>query len=300
MTDVSVVIPTTAEGSRATSLRRAIESVRGQTGVCTQIIVVVNGSRRDTGVLQWLAGAGVRTMSIEEGSLPLALHAGRLEVASGCFAFLDDDDYLLPGTLVDRIRRLAATGADFLVSDGLRPNGLRVIGDFERIERDPLSALVTANWLTSCGGLYCTDRVDSSHFSRLAKYLEWTSLALRLLEAGLKVAFLPEITFQISDTEGSASKNRCLEFALNAVEICESLHLRVPRECQRQAALNLAAAYHEVSQLCLREGNVGQSWQMHLASLRRGGWKYLSFTRHLLQPALSPYRSAWTYSNHLD
>lgn len=61
-------------------------------------------------------------VSLEEGSLPRALIAGRRTVATPFYSFLDDDDELLPVAIDLRLAPLLADPAvDIVASNGYQP-----------------------------------------------------------------------------------------------------------------------------------------------------------------------------------
>jgi hypothetical protein len=286
---VSVIIPTTAEPSRSDSLRRAIGSARAQGRLATQLIVVVNGPRSDPSLLTELEKLPLQVVRLREADLPSAIHRGRVAVRSDYFSFLDDDDLYLPDALASRIDALETARADFAVSNGLDASGRAYISDIRTVESDPLKALIRSNWLASCGGLYRSATISAEFFTNLTKYLEWTTLAFRLIMAGKKLCFVDHPGFRISDTEGSASKQRSMESMLNAIAVFEDMFARVPRNIRISLAGKGAAVYHSTSHHCLQLGDLGQAWRMHASSIRMGGWRYLAYTRHLLFQTLKAW-----------
>jgi len=146
---------------RAALLIRAIESIESQ---CARPLVVVNGARFDPSLMQKLSKLQrIRLLRVAEPGQANAIHVGRLAVTAEYFGFLDDDDYLLPGSIAARENFLAAQPQfDAVVANGLReewhesPRLYRHPSDVKRIEDDPMAALLKANWLTPCGGY--TDR----------------------------------------------------------------------------------------------------------------------------------------------
>lgn len=93
--DVSVVIPTFNHGRY---LRRAIESVLGQTRMPADIIVIDDGSTDDTrGVVAQFKD--VRYVYQANRGLSAARNAGIREARSQWVAFLDADDWWLPDKL---------------------------------------------------------------------------------------------------------------------------------------------------------------------------------------------------------
>jgi hypothetical protein len=279
---VSVIIPTTAELRRRDSLLRAIDSAISQHGAVAKLVVVVNGSRCYPSLLQELEELPLQIVRLREASLPSAIHAGRLSVASQYFSFLDDDDIYLPDALECRLDALNSKGADFAVSNGINAAGGLVIPDIRAAESNPLRALMTTNWLASCGGLYRSESISAEFFLELVKYVEWTVLGFRLLMAGKKVCFVDDLTFRLSDTEGSASKQRSMESVLNGAAVVEYMFTHAPAEVRAGLAWKRAATYHEISDYCLHSGHLSQAWRMHVSSIRMGGWQYLAYTRHLI------------------
>jgi glycosyltransferase involved in cell wall biosynthesis len=277
---VSVIIPTTAQPARRESLLRAIDSVRSQDHA-TELILVVNGPRYDRPLVEMLGKLPLRVLRLEEASLPAAIHGGRRAVATDYFAFLDDDDVYLPDALACRVDALESHRADFAVSNGLNTAGRPLIADVRTIEKDPLRALLVQNWLASCGGLYRSASVSAGCFDGLLKYFEWTILAFHLLAAGKKVCFVDRVTFRLSDTDGSESKQRSPEAVRNAVMAVEYVFARVPAEVRAGLSWKRAAAYHDASTQYLSDGRLAESWRMHLSSMFRGGWRYFPYTRHL-------------------
>jgi glycosyltransferase involved in cell wall biosynthesis len=280
---VSVIIPTTAESSRRESLLRAIDSVRGQNHAAAELIVVANGPRCEPSVLEMLEALPLRVLRLEEGNLPAAIRCGRRAVRTGYFAFLDDDDIYLPDALASRIDTLESQAADFAVSNGLNAAGQPLIEDIRAVERNPLRALLARNWLASCGGLYRSATIATEMFDGLVKYFEWTTLALHLLTAGKKVCFVDQLTYRISDTEGSESKQRSTEAMLNGIQTMENLFECIPAEVRAGFSCKRAAAYHETSAQYLLDGRMTEAWRMHISSILRGGWRYFPYTRHLLR-----------------
>lgn len=283
--EVTVIIPTLCEYARRPSLLRAIASLYAQTLGVPRILVVVNGSRYDLGLLEELRGMPhVEVLQLELGSLPNALKQGRMAVKSAYFGFLDDDDEYLPDTLAQRLACMQDRPELALVAcQGWRGQGpAQTLAHEAPDPTDLLSSLVRSNWLASCGGLYRTARVEADCFVPEMAGLEWTYLAVRLCLRG-GVAYLPAPGFCIHPTPGSVSLSagyvhRAIG-ALNAI-----LALPLPESLRRAYARRLGQAHHDAAELMLAEGRWRAAWSSHWACLRRpGGWRFLPFTRHLLR-----------------
>lgn len=103
---VSVVIPTY---NLAALLPGAVESVRAQAWPGLEIIVVDDGSEDDTaGTLEALAGGGdLRWFRQENAGAAAARNRGIEEARGEWVAFLDADDFWLPGKLATQFDELA-------------------------------------------------------------------------------------------------------------------------------------------------------------------------------------------------
>jgi glycosyltransferase involved in cell wall biosynthesis len=283
-----IIVPTLAEAHRAGQLMRAIDSIRSQGAAA---LVVINGCRFDPSVRERLeCFEGIRLLCIPEPGLPNAIHVGRCAVAREYFGFLDDDDYLMPGGIAIRESFLEKhPEMDAVVTNGLRdewvsdPRLFKHRADLDRIEKDPLAALLIANWLTPCGALYRSGTVQSNSFLGLTKYAEWTDLAFRLIET-YRFGFLFENTFVQSDTPGSLSKNK------NQARFVLALHKKIASrvkspEQRRLLAQRICSLHHQIAEEELAANNWGAALHYHLHSLLHApliGLRYLSYTRKFL------------------
>lgn len=294
---VTVIVPTVASRARERTLIRAIESIRAQQGVKAVPLVVANGPKRDARLLDAIAAMdGVRLVQRPEASLPGALQAGRGLVDTPFFAFLDDDDELLPDALARRVAALeadssaavAVTAGYFVEADGTRVR----IPDIPAIRTDPAAALSHGNWLASAAGLYRTAQVGEDVFAGIPAYLEWTYVAMRLV-LHHRIVFVDEATFLCnvgSPDSLSASKGyvKGQPRALRRI-----IDLKPPRALEAAFRRKYAAALHHVSDHELSEGNYWSAWRYHLATLwQRDGLRYLGFTRHLILAAPRRIRPA--------
>lgn len=285
--DVSVIIPTMACKERAAEIRRAVQSVRLSSSNLIQIIVVVNGSRADSNVLDWLgAQADIKMEIIPEPSLPGALRRGRELVLTDYFSTLDDDDVYLPGATDAKLAALVVENeADFLVGnsyrhlDGVDTKMYQKLAD---VPGDPLGCLMQFAWLHNGNALYRTKSVDPSFFNDLHAYAEWTWLAFRLTMAGKKVAILDQPVFRYMDTANSLSKSTAY-FRAHIPLFMRMLDCEPPYRISRIIHRKRSAAHHGASVAALGRGARIESWKHHWKSLTGvGGWRYLSYTRHLI------------------
>ena len=283
-----VIIPTLAEADRAPRLMRAIASVQSQGAAA---LVVINGNRFDASVKRSVERLlGIRVIHIPQAGLPNAIYVGRCGVAGKYFAFLDDDDYLVPGAISVRESFLEQhPEIDAVVANGLREEWgtdarlFKSPADLDRIRQDPLAALLTGNWLTPCGGLYRSETVQPDVFFDLTQYVEWTDLAFRLIEHH-RVDFLLDSVFVQADTPGSLSKHP------NQTRFALALHQRMadrPKtpEQRRLLARRICSFHHRIAEEELAANNRREALHHHLRSLLHApstGIRYLAYTRKFL------------------
>lgn len=284
-----IVMPTLAEAHRGQELMRAIESVQSQGG---RAVVVINGARFDPALKKNLESLpGIRLICIAEAGLPNAIQVGRRAVTSEYFGFLDDDDYLLPGSIALRESFFDAHRQyDAVVTNGLRdewgdqPQLFKTLADLKRIEQDPLAALLEANWMTPCGALYRTATVPAEIFLNLTKYAEWTDVAFRLID-DYRFGFLFDNTFVQSDTPGSLSKHAAQARFILALH--EKVGSKVKTKRQRQLwNQRICSLHHEIAQDELAVGHRGNALRHHMRSLLHAPFigipRYLAYTRKLM------------------
>ena len=281
----TVIIPTL--GTRGRELDRAIVSVTAQSGASTVPLVVVNGDQFDPDLVAHLKRMpGLRCVQLEAPGVSNARLEGRRLVETPYFAFLDDDDELLPNALRLRIDTLIETSADVVATNGYRQteDGRNLIcSRFDSIPDDPARALLDENWLASAGGLYQTDSVGPDLFEGLPDFLEMTLLGF-LLSHQYKVVRLNQPTFVIhGDSADRASESWRYVDAVPRV-----LH-RMQRETRRgdlrrRLKDQRAAALHKASEFARKRRQWLAAWKYHLQSLVVGdGLKYLPYSRHIVR-----------------
>lgn len=294
---LTVVIPTLAHRARAPGLYRAIESVVSQRGVRAVPLVVVNGAHRDAHLVRALqADARLRVLLRDAAGLPEALRTGREAVDTACFATLDDDDVLLPGALaLRRDALLERPDCDVVVTNGYRRVGDRNVlhvGAGAEVEGDPLRALRGGNWLLPGSWLCRTDRVDATLFDGMPRYLECTFLAVRFATAH-RMRWLPEPTVVYTESSPLAESGSRAFLLGQAAALRSLLALELPDDMRRWVRGCVAHACHAAADAELHAGRTREAWRWHAATLREpGGWRHLSFARHLLRASWRATRSA--------
>lgn len=286
MSEVSVIIPTTCEASRWQSLLRAIGSAQQQDGVQVKVIAVVNGTRFDAQCLEQLRTMpGLNVLYRTEGNAPLAQLAGRLAVDTQFFAFLDDDDEYLPGTLRARVQPLLDDPAiDFTVSNGYRrvnEEDLIVVRSPTRVRDEPLSALSEKNWLASCAGVFRAETITAEYFRDPSPYLEWSYLAYRLA-VSRRMQFVDFPAYRIHDSAVSLSKSEAYDEAEIDV-LHRILALPLPPEVAHGVREKLGRTHHVRSVRQLGCRRLSLAWAHHVKSLAYpGGASYLLYSRKVL------------------
>lgn len=289
---ITVIIPTVGDERRAETIWRAIKSAGAASGASTCVLVVVNGTRFSPRLLAQLqATPEIDCLTVDQGSLPLALLRGREAAQSEFFAFLDDDDEFLVGGLGRRLEALRnKPSAAFLISQGwFHADGRDVPQtnlDSKSICEDPMGSLLRENWVaTSASGLYRSSVIGAPDFEAMPSYLEWTYLGFRLASRHPFI-YMDEPTYRRYDVVGSVSKSRAFQRgmipAMRAI-----LALDLPAVTKRGLRAKLARAAHDLSVLALEGGELADAWRRHWQSLALpGGLRFLPYTRHLIVPTL--------------
>jgi hypothetical protein len=272
---LTVVIPTTCESGRAELLARAISSVKAK------VLLVVNGNRYDSGLLETLR-ASHTVYCWEQGHAAKARSFGRTLVKTPFFGFLDDDDEYLPRSVEKRLQpMLADRTIDAVVGNGLIGQKQYIsASEFVRAREDPVRAILEFNWLLSPSALFRTEAVGPEYFVKEHPHLEWTLTGFRLALTR-KLAFINEPSYRINDTPGSLSKRDSYKEAI--VPVIESmLSLTTDPALRRAIKRKLAAAHHDMAEHYLSTDK-RRARRHHMASLRGpGSLRYLPFTRKVV------------------
>jgi glycosyltransferase involved in cell wall biosynthesis len=267
-------------------LNRAIASVRDQLPTGGSIVVVANGSRCDSDVVNALASIpAVRVLRVSEANVAAAQRWGRNSVMTEFFSFLDDDDEYLPGAIALRLAELRDDPSqDVVVTNGMKHDGhgdTPTVRDPAAAARDPLRALLRENWLASCAATFRSSTVGMDFFPGITRHFEWTLLAYRLALTK-RIRFVDVPTYRLHTTEASASKSTAFVAAMPEI-LSAVLALRLPRDVRDGVAAKLAYAEHSLAAHHLELGHRKDAWRHHLRSLRaRRGMRFLGFTRRLL------------------
>lgn len=290
MNDITVIIPTTAEKKRRSSLLKAIDCILGQSGVNALPFVIVNGDRFDEGLNEELKKrTDIKYIYLTEGNLVKAVYYGAQNVETPYFSFLDDDDIYLEDALMIRLQpMLRDKEVGLSVTNGYKHGiGADFLLPFDEKEfsSDPVAALLKSSWLSSCSGLYRKSLIEPSVFDHSYRYLEWTYLAY-VISKVTKIAFVDKPTFLINFSENSLSSSPLMEVVRSRLmyEISQS---QISAELKKQFLGKKYAAYHMTSEIYLNNGEILKAWKYHLLCLVSiHGIKYITYTYHLCRRML--------------
>lgn len=225
---VDVVIPTTGR----TSLRRAVDSVRGQEDVLTRLHVVLDDPRAEAEVRSWLAPDELIVTEGRTGGANarnLGLRASR----SRWIAYLDDDDWWEPRKLREQLAVATATdavltlcGAVFHEESGrerLVPRARPDAGSFGTYIVSRPSLTYGYSFVQSSCMLVDRVAADGVEWdAAMPKHQDW-DYALRLVRRGEGIAFVdsPLVHVQQGST-GSISNTRTWQSSRQWFEAHES------------------------------------------------------------------------------
>lgn len=290
---VDVVIRTLCVADRRQALLHALDTVAAQADIATRAIVVVNGQRFDAALRDEIAARqDVLLVQLDTASVIEAGLAGRDHVEAPLFTFLDDDDELIPNTLAEPAYWLTGHPAcDVAVCNLYRESdGQRVLANSDmRVHcANPLLTLMSGCWLCPGAAVFRTCSIERELFNFSRPFMEWTTLAFRLLAENKTLHFMEPATVVYKDTAGSLSKgsihqeNALLALAeIMAHPICDPRTRSLARYKYANTLHVLAMQYWE------QRAHV-KAWNRHLRSLKNGGLtRYALFTRKLLLPKRS-------------
>jgi hypothetical protein len=284
----TVIIPTL--GRRPLELRRAIESVIQQDGPPAVPLVILNGTQFDTSLARELESrTDLRLLRSPSSGVSNARLVGLRNVDSPLFAFLDDDDELLPNATKIRNEALSHSNADVVVTNGLRrikDESVRMF-DHEHHTSDAARDLLTRNWMHSAAATFRSSTVPLAFFENLADFFEITHFMLRICQRR-QIARVDTATFIVHQ-----SAHERVSLSRQYSEAAPTVLQQMLDETERPDLRKLLArartnALHNCSDDALIAGDLRNAWIMHLRSLiGAGGARYLAYSRHLLRASVS-------------
>jgi glycosyltransferase involved in cell wall biosynthesis len=287
----TVVIASLCDDARSELLKRACASIRAMARDHDySIIVVANGPRVSSSVLDWLASRpDIRVIRLRSGSHPLARRIGAELAESEFLAFLDDDDELMPNTLAPKVAHFRQHPEDdVLVTDGLRVSDSSTTRIFPPVEArcaDFMETMMRAGW--GAGALTLRmQNIDLSAFDAEFRHMEWTLTTLELARRH-RFGFLDEPTYRYYETTPDSLSKRA-EHALATPEVWRRLSVSYAGTRYHAAMRRrYGTTCHTASWECARQGKMRDAWRLHVESLWcPGGAGFVPFTAKLLVASL--------------
>lgn len=294
---LTVIIPTTAEESRENSLLNAINSINNQNEIPIEIILVINGKIfKKTLFESLIKRADLRVLYQEEGNLPKAIYLGVSNITTNFFCFLDDDDRYIENTLPERLKPLLEDNAiDYSVCNGFNVSGYEKhirTTRFPQNQQDAAELILEENWLASCGGIFRKSSVPIQFFEEMPKYLEWTYLGF-ILSTTKNGFFLNKPGFMVYESKISISKSA--EYSIGMIQSFEKIIAIAPNNISHKIKTKQGKMLHDLSSYFLLKNQLKNAVKFHLLSLLKpSGYKYISYSRHLIYSLLASLLSRAT------
>jgi len=283
---VTVIIPTLADTERAELLDRAINSVNGQRGVNVRTCVVINGDRFDRNLKNRLeARPDIDCYYYPEAHVSRARGYGRRQVCTPFFAFLDDDDYLLPNSCRHRLEVFEQhPEADVVATNGyLDADGQRVrhLPNILQSRSDPLLGMFREMWLGSASGMFRTETIGPDLFDLPFRYFEWTVTSFFIAE-NYHVILDDTATYVIEQQNISESKSDAY-FDANYDILKYLLSLKPKNKIRKEIRKKLGSWANRKSNKALSAEDLRTAWKYHIISIYFcRSLRFISYTRKLL------------------
>lgn len=292
--EVTVIIATTAEKKREAQILTAISSVLTQQECQFQLLLIINGSRFEPSLRNSLENNNDITCHyLKEGNFPKALIYARSLVDTEFFCFLDDDDELLPSSLIERLTAFKAfPDSDVVVGNGLKKHNteleLETHSEILNYQENPLKALFRANgnWLASCAGMFRTKTISPEYFKDYAVYAEWTYIAFKLA-LYKKIIFIDDICYRINvNVESLSHTENYLQGQYNMTR--KVLALPLPKWARYLFLVKKRDMEHDLAERYMKNKDMWKAWEYHLKSLcnYKTFFKYILFTRYLISKSV--------------
>jgi hypothetical protein len=290
MLEIDVVVRTLADKSRSKLLFRALDSIQTQSGVAARPIVVVNGQQVHRATFAALEKRhGILLHHEQQASTAHAITEGRRLVTAPYFSYLDDDDVLIPHSLLDPLRWFEAhANCDVLINNGFFVKQGGLLAESTHIAdhiNQPAVGLLHECWLSPGAFIFRTKSVPLDLLSTDWNHMEWTRLAFELCATHRILHFMDVPTVYYYDTPGSLSKTpEHQDTALRLLQLVRQ-DARMTGDVRAMAGKKYSNALHVLAMRYWQEGQYRHAWRYHLESMRPPHMlKYLLFTRKLLWP----------------
>jgi glycosyltransferase involved in cell wall biosynthesis len=277
---VSVIIP--AYG-RASTLTRAIKSVRAQSDTVTEIIVVDDGTPGGLTLAPEQAGDVRILRSDENRGAGTSRNLGARHATYDVLAFLDADDEWLPGSLQPRVSLL--TPGACIVGSFIRVDDCRNRKETIQVPNRLETVLETRNPALSSG--FVLSRAD---FDRVGGFPDdrdcaedWVFL-LRLIKGGIRLVPVrePVVAVHVDGRNTTYGAEATIRHALGALRLMEDESLMDPAKLRHaRRVVNARVAGYSAN-----AGSLGPTLQYAVAALD-GGFDVLVARELLRVPKLA-------------
>jgi glycosyltransferase involved in cell wall biosynthesis len=291
MLALDVIVRTLADTQRSDLLFRALDSIQNQRGVSARPIVVVNGDRYDPCTLAELERRpNIVLHRLQRASTADAVAEGRRLVTASYFAYLDDDDVLIPDSLLGPLEWLESDAdCDVLISNGYFVKEGGELSEFIHISDhikigQPALSLLDDGWLAPGTSIFRTKSIPQDMLDSHRDQMEWTYLAFEICAAKKRLHFMNIPTALYYDTPGSMSKHVAHQEA--ALDLMRSIRSdrRMSRDVRRKADRKYHRLLHILAAEYRKKADLRRAWRYHLASMRPPyTFDYLLFSRKLLR-----------------
>lgn len=306
MLSLDVVVRTLADAQRSRLLFRALDSIQNQQGIAARPIVVVNGQKFDPVTLDALkARPGILLHQEQQASMRVARAAGRKLVTAPFFSYLDDDDEVIAGSLLESLQWFDShPDCDVLINNGYFVRGGGELDPSTHLARHvdhPAMGLLNECWLSPGACIFRTASISTDTLDADWSHLEWTHLAFELCAQRKRLHFMDVPTVRYHDTPGSMSKQvRHHEVALDLLRSVQA-DARLDPEVRQEANRKFLRTLHNLAMTYWRRGHYLRAWRCHLGSLRPPyTFEYLLFSRKLLWPFVRSRRGTMAMSHLSD
>ena len=278
---VSVIIPTC---NREKIITRAIDSVFAQTYRDFEIVVLDDGSRDNTKAVVQAYGPKVHYFYQDNKGIAGARNAGMHQTAGDYIAFLDSDDYWLPGKLERQIALFSEHPEYGMV--GCQCGSVQIDGAYREKNRPGKSGwilydLFNKNFIRTSSAVItraCLEKVGGFDESLREgeEYDYWLRIA-----AEFAIGFINEpLTVYVDNTDGMSTDS--LTGRLHRLKVLEKKYLKkkIPPQMYRR---RIADTCHYIGRHYIEKGNRPEG----IAYLKKAQKLYPAYLKNLVYLVLN-------------
>jgi glycosyltransferase involved in cell wall biosynthesis len=278
---VSVIIPTY---NREKIITRAIDSVFAQTYRDFEIVVLDDGSQDNTRAVAQAYGPKVHYFYQDNKGIAGARNAGMHQTAGDYIAFLDSDDYWLPGKLEQQMALFSQHPEYGMV--GCQCGSVQIDGTYREKNRPGKSGwilydLFNKNFIRTSSAVItraCLEKVGG--FDETLREGEEYDYWLRIA-AEFAIGFINEpLTVYVDNTDGMSTDS--LTGRLHRLKVLEKKYLKkkIPPQMYRR---RIADTCHYIGRHYIEKGNRPEG----IAYLKKAQKLYPAYLKNLVYLVLS-------------